>query len=93
MVALFPPEAGGAAIMDRVALARARLGWPPARDFDPSDTILADLDRLSEMSETLAAALRKPHGAPAQLIADVAREMAARAVRIAQVAAMCGGKP
>ncbi len=91
--ALFPPEGGGAAIVERVALARARLGWPAAADFDPCTLALSDLERIEEMGECLAAALRRPNGLPPQLLADLSREMAARALRLCQIAAMCGGRP
>lgn len=91
--ALFPHEGGGTAIVDRVALARARLGWPAAADFDPAALSLADLGRIEEMTELLARALRSPAGVPPQLLADLSREIAARALRLCQIAAMCGGKP
>ena len=90
---LFPPEGGGAAIVERVALARARLGWPPAREFEPSALSLADVERIAETATFLAGLLRSPGGLPPQLLADLSREMGARALRLCQIAAMCGGRP
>ncbi len=90
---LFPPEGGGAAIVERVALARARLGWPPAREFEPSALSLADVERIAETATFLAGLLRSPGRLPPQLLADLSREMGARALRLCQIAAMCGGRP